>query len=167
MATGESVLSGSVGSGGVNQRSDVGLVQILLNVMRGMQNKSLLMVDGICGPLTLAAIREFQTEFASTTDGRVDPHGPTLHLLIYSYMTILRLGAKGLTKFPASFGTLVFEERIDAKELGEVIREALTDIKRGITPMLRGGGPAPKPPTPPAPPKPQPPPLPPKPIPNV
>ncbi|TAJ86541.1 peptidoglycan-binding protein [Reyranella sp.] len=167
MATGESVLSGSVGGGGVNQRSDVGLVQILLNVMRGMQNKSLLAVDGICGPLTIAAIREFQVEFASVADGRVDPRGPTLHLLIYSYMTILRFGVKGLTKFPASFGTLVFEERIDAKELGDVIRDALTDIKRGITPMLRGGGSAPTPPAPPTPPKPQPPPLPPRPIPNV
>ncbi|MBN9535417.1 MAG: hypothetical protein IKE60_31235 [Reyranella sp.] len=162
MATNESVLSASVGERGTNQRSDVGLVQILLNVMRGMQNKTLLAVDGICGPLTIAAINEFQAEFASVKDGRVDPHGPTLHLLIYSYMSILRLGAKNLTKFPASFGTLPFDEKIDPKELGDVIREALTDIKRGITPMLRGGGPAPTPPKPsPAPPSP------PKPIPNV
>ena len=163
MATNESVLSASVGERGTNQRSDVGLVQILLNVMRGMQNKTLLAVDGICGPLTIAAINEFQAEFASVKDGRVDPHGPTLQLLIYSYMSILRLGAKNLTKFPASFGTLPFDEKIDAKELGDVIREALADIKRGITPMLRGGGPAPTPPKP----SPSPPPSPPKPIPNV
>lgn len=164
MANKESVLSASVGDRGTNQRSDVGLVQILLNVMRGMQNKTLLAVDGICGPLTIAAINEFQSEFASVKDGRVDPHGPTLQLLVYSYMSILRLGAKGLTKFPVSFGTMPFDEKIDAKELGDVIREALTDIKRGITPMLRGGGgPAPGPPKP----SPPPPPLPPKPIPNV
>lgn len=65
-------------------------------------------------------------------------------------MTILRLGAKRLTKFPASFGTLVFEERIDARKLGDVIRDALADIKHGITPMLRSKvGSALAPPTPP------------------
>jgi hypothetical protein len=58
---GGSVLSASVGAGGANQAPDVGLVQILLNVMRGMQDKTLLAVDGIPGPLTIAAIREFQS----------------------------------------------------------------------------------------------------------
>jgi peptidoglycan hydrolase-like protein with peptidoglycan-binding domain len=162
---GGSVLSASVGAGGANQAPDVGLVQILLNVMRGMQDKTLLAVDGIPGPLTIAAIREFQTEFAPTIDGRVDPGGRTLHLLIYSYISIIRLGVKGLGTFPPSFGTLPFEERIDAGELGDVLRNALLDIKRGITPMLRAG-PAPAPKRPVEPPVPRPP-SPPKEIPNV
>jgi peptidoglycan hydrolase-like protein with peptidoglycan-binding domain len=150
---GEPVLTGSVGAGGLNHSPDVGLVQVLLNNMRGVQRKTLLSVDGVCGPLTITAIKEFQAAFGSATDGRIDPGGPTLRLLIYAYVTLRRLGVYRLGPFPASFAQLTFRAFPDSRELGMVVRGALSNVKRGITPMLK---PAPKPtPVPPRPPRPE------------
>ncbi len=73
-------ISASVGSGGANLRSDVVLIQSLLNQVPagsgGPANR--LKVDGIVGPLTIAAIRRFQTANIGFNDGRVDPGGQTL-----------------------------------------------------------------------------------------
>jgi len=114
-------------------------VQILLNVFRGLQQKSLLTVDGVAGPLTVGAIREFQENFARAVDGRVDPNGQTLQLLIYAYITTMRLGAYRMRKFPPTWANLAMTERVPPRLLGDTIRNGLTDLKAGITPFLTPG----------------------------
>jgi len=78
--SGDLVLSGSVGSGGVNARPDVLLVQSLLNLVSVPNGgpSRLLAVDGLCGPLTIEVIRRFQSVNLGFTDGRIDPGGRTL-----------------------------------------------------------------------------------------
>jgi hypothetical protein len=79
-----SSLNASVGKGGANQRADVRTVQTLLNDNhRKLTPLPLLVVDGIVGPRTLAAIEAFQRRVAGMAhpDVRVDPHGPTLTAL--------------------------------------------------------------------------------------
>jgi peptidoglycan hydrolase-like protein with peptidoglycan-binding domain len=71
----------SVGEGGWNDRQDVGVVQYLLNVVRKRSGATPLAVDGIVGPKTLAAIREFQQSNSLVVDGRVDPGHATILLL--------------------------------------------------------------------------------------
>jgi peptidoglycan L-alanyl-D-glutamate endopeptidase CwlK len=64
----------SVGFGGVNEAEDVHRIQDYLN-----RNEALpcLLADGLCGPKTIAAIRNFQSRFMLAPDGRVDPGGRT------------------------------------------------------------------------------------------
>lgn len=73
-------LSESVGKGGANVRSDVLIVQRLINqCINLIQPLAPLREDGQCGVLTINAITEFQRrKFA---DGRVDPGGQTLKAL--------------------------------------------------------------------------------------
>jgi peptidoglycan hydrolase-like protein with peptidoglycan-binding domain len=71
----------SVGEGGRNIQQDVGIVQYLLNVVRRRSGAEPLAVDGIVGPKTLAAIREFQQSNSLVVDGRVDPGQATISLL--------------------------------------------------------------------------------------
>lgn len=142
---GPSVLSASVGAGGGNAAGDVGLVQILLNVMRGLQKKPLLAVDGVAGPLTIAAIKDFQTQFSSSVDGRIDPTGPTIRRLIFAYITTMRIGVDSMKPFPPSFAVLAAQERPSAASLGEALRIGLTGIKQGITPFLKATAAPPRP----------------------
>jgi hypothetical protein len=65
------VLGGSVGAGGRNAAPDVALVQQLLHD-RGEDPGT---IDGRIGPVTIAAIRRFQSRFLVRPDGRVDPGG--------------------------------------------------------------------------------------------
>ena len=70
----------SVGVNGANQKQDVGVVQHLLNLSgskRGIP-KQVLLVDGIAGPKTVGAIREFQTKFCKVVDGKLMPGGETI-----------------------------------------------------------------------------------------
>ncbi|HNY42859.1 MAG TPA: peptidoglycan-binding domain-containing protein [Bryobacteraceae bacterium] len=71
----------SVGRGGQNVLpQDVMTVQYLLNCVptsKGGPSPELV-VDGIAGPKTMAAISDFQRGSLSSPDGRVDPGGPTL-----------------------------------------------------------------------------------------
>ena len=74
----------SVGRGGVNQPSDVRIVQILLNANLGrLTPLRPLAEDGKVGPMTIGAIEEFQRRVVKMAkpDGRVDPHGRTLRSL--------------------------------------------------------------------------------------
>jgi hypothetical protein len=82
-AAGASVISASVGLGGVNRANDVRVVQQALNevsVADGGPNPTL-DVDGLIGPLTIAAIAQYQRHKLGWSDSRVDPHGPTLRTL--------------------------------------------------------------------------------------
>jgi hypothetical protein len=65
-------ISSSVGARGTNQKDDVLLVQQLLNKAdAGIKE------DGDCGRATIGAIEEYQRNFLSHPDGRVDPGGVT------------------------------------------------------------------------------------------
>lgn len=72
------VLSGSVGRGGVNQPADVLAVQDRL-ALRGVDPGP---VDGVVGSKTIAAIEAFQAGFMARPDGRVDPAGRTWQELL-------------------------------------------------------------------------------------
>jgi len=76
-------MNGSVGLGGVNVKSDVVLVQTLLNSIppRDAGPVARLVVDGIVGPLTIGAIQRYQKAKTKVVDGRVDVGGPTIKAL--------------------------------------------------------------------------------------
>lgn len=66
-------LSGSVGNNGANLKQDVMRVQRLLKTAGcdpGPEN-------GVCGDQTVAAIREFQSQFMDVPDGFVPTEGLT------------------------------------------------------------------------------------------
>ena len=75
-------LAGSVGRGGANSRNDVVQIQHGLSAVPPAAGRPTppLKVDGICGPLTTAAIGRFQqVQFIGTVaDHRIDPAGRTL-----------------------------------------------------------------------------------------
>lgn len=71
-------ISHSVGSGGENTLGDVYYVQLLLSDCRCRLALSPIAVDGVAGPKTIEAIRDFQQKSGLTADGRVDPNGATL-----------------------------------------------------------------------------------------
>ena len=74
------VIAHSVGIGGMNQPADTKTIQGLLNQVApiALAPKPLLTVDGVVGPLTNGAIRQFQSRTGGPTDGRIDPNGPTI-----------------------------------------------------------------------------------------
>lgn len=77
-------ISASVGFGGVNRSMDVRTIQELLNGVPPGNGGPVprLDVDGACGPLTIGAIRTFQTtRFGPPVDARVDPGQRTLEAL--------------------------------------------------------------------------------------
>jgi hypothetical protein len=69
-----SVLTGSVGAGGVNRSADVVIVQKLLNAVPLAKGGPIpaLASDGLCGQLTVSAIRKFQSMNTGFADGRID-----------------------------------------------------------------------------------------------
>lgn len=70
-------ISQTVGYGGVNNLQDVLIVQTLLQ----QQGAKDLKVDGLYGPNTLKAIKEFQKQFLTHPDGIVSPGKTTLERL--------------------------------------------------------------------------------------
>jgi peptidoglycan hydrolase-like protein with peptidoglycan-binding domain len=74
-------ISQSVGKDGKNIKKEVKYVQALLNVWREQKRLPLLIVDGIVGPKTTAAIEAFQRAETGVPDGRVDPKGQTIRKL--------------------------------------------------------------------------------------
>lgn len=75
-------MSAAVGRGGANRETDVVVIQYLLNCVptnhAGPQEE--LVLDGLCGPKTQAAILCYQQSLGYC-DGRVDPAGPTFGAL--------------------------------------------------------------------------------------
>lgn len=95
---------GSVGAGGVNVPKEVQYVQSLLNVFRAEQGSVALVLDGIVGPKTITAIREFQTAVTGAVDGRVDPGGPAIIALEEQVAAILgELRAVTMLSLPLSY----------------------------------------------------------------
>ena len=84
MAVLSSVLKGSVGFGGKNQRDDVRLVQKLLYTLpaaRGGASPALT-PDGICGSMTNNAIKLFQSKNQCYPDSRIDAGGKSERTLL-------------------------------------------------------------------------------------
>ena len=75
-------ITGSVGHGGKNVRSDVKVIQNLLNNQQLPDSKPLV-IDGIVGKRTVERIKTFQRAVVKMKfpDGRVDPGGKTLRAL--------------------------------------------------------------------------------------
>lgn len=75
----------SVGKGGANERRDVLFIQATLNALSKHLKASfvLLKEDGLCGPKTVTAIKDFQKNYVGMVnpDGKVDPNGKTLRYL--------------------------------------------------------------------------------------
>jgi peptidoglycan hydrolase-like protein with peptidoglycan-binding domain len=67
-------IGGSVGGGGCNDKKDVYLVQVMLNVWRQTRKLPEILEDGKVGPETVAAIRDFQ-KTTGWVDGRIDVGG--------------------------------------------------------------------------------------------
>lgn len=82
----QACLSGPVGQRGLNRLDDVRLVQSLLNAANGStppRAPGLLVVDGLCGPKTCAAIASFQQRHSGLlADARIDPGQKTLQRLV-------------------------------------------------------------------------------------
>lgn len=72
-------IGASVGKGGVNELADVIVVQHLLNGWLAATRQELVPTTGVCGPLTIDAIKTFQSRVlgAASPDGRVDAEGNT------------------------------------------------------------------------------------------
>ena len=92
---------------------DVKYVQFLLNDRRRAKGISPpLAMDGIVGPLTNAAIRQFQQAETGIVDGRVDVNGPSIKRLEYLHIeridsqvyTLLHYSALSMT--PPAIGPL-------------------------------------------------------------
>lgn len=79
-------LSGSVGEGGANRPDDVTAVQSRLNAVAASDGGPVvpLDVDGLCGPLTKAAVKRFQVRYPGQllADGRIDPGKNTWKKLV-------------------------------------------------------------------------------------
>ena len=79
-------INAAVGAASSNRRPDVQIIQTLLAQHGILPGR----IDGLCGPLTVAAILRFQRGFLSAPDGRVDPHGRTWHQLTRSHAVVAR-----------------------------------------------------------------------------
>jgi hypothetical protein len=92
-------ITASVGAGGANIPTDVRTIQAALNDVPSSSGgpDPALAVDGIVGPLTLAAIRGFQQTHVSIVDSRIDPNGPTLAALNAEPGGNVSIAAQGLT----------------------------------------------------------------------
>ncbi|MCA0246322.1 MAG: peptidoglycan-binding protein [Proteobacteria bacterium] len=80
-------LTRPVGQAVKSHPPDAKYVQLLLNDWRQSRKvEPLLVVDGIVGPLTDAAIRAFQKAVTGIVDGRVDCNGPTIKHLEFLHI---------------------------------------------------------------------------------
>lgn len=102
-------IQASVGFGGRNSPADVMTAQYLLNCVPAVQGGPIreLAVDGLCGPLTMGAIKKFQTAAIGRTDGRIDPGGNTIQALLQydpapNQPIMLGAGVKTPVKYGAS-----------------------------------------------------------------
>lgn len=85
MATVSNIIKSSVGLGATNQKTDVVVIQKLMNAVPATKGGPMppLDPDGACGPKTCSAIRTFQAKnCGGIADGRVDPGKKTEQALL-------------------------------------------------------------------------------------
>jgi hypothetical protein len=85
MAVAGNIIKASVGLGGTNQKTDVAVIQQLMNAVPPTRGgpMPLLDPDGLCGPKTCGAIRTFQTKnVGGIADARIDPGRATEKALL-------------------------------------------------------------------------------------
>ena len=109
-------LIGSVGLGVRSHMPDVKYVQTLLSDWLLVRNQVPLVVDGLCGPLTDGAIRQFQRVETGIVDGRVDPGGPSIKKLEFRHMENLLSGIYGLAQF-GDFSGIPPSPELDDRDL--------------------------------------------------
>lgn len=138
-------ISASVGAGGVNRSEDVRTVQGLLNRVPAARGGAAppLEVDGLCGPLTRAAILRFQSmRVPQAADGRIDPGGPT--------WTALRAEASPVTASSDTTDASVARKAREAARLAnaiaaipatlEAVRRARRTVDAALDYATLGGG---------------------------
>ena len=86
MGSGMATISKSVGANAANIEGDVKVVQALLSSHHSKIGVPQLKADGKCGPITVAAIKQFQSQVVKMVlpDGRIDPTGKTWAALVAS-----------------------------------------------------------------------------------
>lgn len=123
------VIHRSVGAGGVNKSGDVETIQQSLNRVPADQGGPAppLVVDGLFGPKTGAAIRQFQgTQFPDwTPDGRIDPDQKTIKRL----NELLSTTSKQAFKDPANAGPATASDT-DPKQIQQAVILAADALQR-------------------------------------
>jgi len=155
------LITASVGSSGTNRKDDVALVQFCLNDWRRRNGCRPIAEDGLVGPETTGAIRDFQGAVTHLVDGRVDPAGPTMAALermpageairsvasiLLSYLTHLRTDLDRLGRCPADLRRTI--DRLETETVaagGTIVPTRITAGATGRAPLLGfaagGGGP--------------------------
>lgn len=119
-----SLITSAVGSNCANKRSDVLVVQKLLNAKISMLAPSTkLLEDGLCGMKTISAIKDFQRKAVgmAVPDGRVDPNGMTIKKLA--------LGTAPTGVVPAAGAAIT----ITGVELPEPAKKVLREILKSAS----------------------------------
>ena len=119
-------IQASVGRGGVNRNDDTRKVQLLLNNWISERGLTLLAVDGIVGPKTIASIESFQRARTGIVDGRVDPTGPTMRELSLGVESASRL----LKTFAMLSVVLSYDPRLEIPSLNG--HQLMSDISRRL-----------------------------------
>jgi peptidoglycan hydrolase-like protein with peptidoglycan-binding domain len=138
-------LSAPVGAGGANRRDDVRAIQELLNAHLSKVNSSAkLTVDGVAGPGTIAAIREFQHKVMGIAhpDGRVEAGKATLGALEREAEPVPTQAPakvaspppqkKKVTIYVGVDPTLDREQKQDLRAASQYVKEQLTGVFKDI-----------------------------------
>lgn len=148
------MIASSVGASGKNDPSDVRVVQCALNIWRMETGQPLIAVDGLSGPQTTGAIRDYQVRKKLPIDGRIDPGGPTISslrasiedeaLIFGASVAKLLFIREQLNRLPLRPGTrMTFFAQTFRSQLGAL--EPFRDLAEGFDPTppvaigLRGG----------------------------
>lgn len=122
-------ISASVGKGGKNNQEDVKIVQELLNDFTSMCGYKKLDVDGLIGPKTLTAIKEFQEKAVGmkSADSRIDPSGDSFKTLT------------GGAKKAESENKKADEAEKEKEEAKKGGKDGAEEAKKESKPVVRGG----------------------------
>jgi peptidoglycan hydrolase-like protein with peptidoglycan-binding domain len=123
------VIRKSVGQGGQNIAGDVLYVQILLADVLVRKGLASISIDGVCGPKTIKAIRDFQQAGpALVQDGRIDPNGPTIRALHRKH--IEGIGSGQLVQATYQLGAAV--DRVGAGSVQKLAEIYLSTLRAGL-----------------------------------